>query len=459
MKRIISLLLSILLVLGVFNFSVFAVEYKTPKVKVVNQLYGVQVSWEEIEGATHYKVFYRKAGSSVWESASGFRPADEGTSYYTHFEEPYNCYYVFSVVAYFDSARSPYEKDKTATLYYVAAPVLQSISNHTNGVKIAWKATGSNHSYRVYRRGAGDTYWTYIATTTDTSYIDGKATSGNYWRYTVRSVANGYYSSYHNGRYILRLCNPYNIKANISKGGVTISWGKVNGATEYSVFCRGAGSNVWCYLGQTESTTYVDDRAPINQYCRYTVMAFRGDGWYSSYNTNGPVVYTATDLTNHLPVTVSEQYYWFTNPDTGSTSITFNKNGYFTGSWSCLHENRYGEKNPNGTCYFGDFKGRISNVKKINNYTYSFYIADITLVNWEDKPDSWYENGILYERSFPAVLSMYTEQYLYLPNTPLSAISSDIYDDNQYKNYDENDKYLGTYCFYDPETDSCLFAK
>ena len=112
-----------------------------------------------------------------------------------------------------------------------AEPQLVSLTNTSGGIIFKWNHVDGATSYRVYKRGAGERYWTYLGTVEDTSYTDPRVASGNYYRYTVIAVNDGGYSTFHSGIVIKRLANPYNIKAVNNVDNVTVSWAKINGAT------------------------------------------------------------------------------------------------------------------------------------------------------------------------------------------------------------------------------------
>ena len=65
---------------------------------------------------------------------------------------------------------------------------------------IKWNAVaGVTNGYRVYRRGAGQS-WVYVTTVTSTSYVDTSVKNATgYYRYTVRAVDSGRYSGYETG--------------------------------------------------------------------------------------------------------------------------------------------------------------------------------------------------------------------------------------------------------------------
>ncbi len=167
-----------------------------------------------------------------------------------------------------------------------AEPKLVSLTNTTGGILFKWNPSEGATGYRVYKRGAGERYWTYLTTVEGTSYTDSRVASGNYYRYTVIAVNDGGYSTYHSGIYTKRLANPYNIKATNNIDSVTLTWSKINGATSYRVYRRTAGVMYWTYLGTFSSTSYIDKNVKNNAYYRYTVRATCGN-IFSDYNSNG----------------------------------------------------------------------------------------------------------------------------------------------------------------------------
>ena len=289
MKKGISLLLAIIMLFSVVNVNVFAASVTTPKTTSSNDVGGIKVYWNKVDGAVKYNVYRRVGGSSSWVLAgttTGTQILDRGVSN--------GKYYAYSVRAY-DSQNnySAYNQKMTYTTKCVFTPILNLLENTTNGLKLTWDAV-PGASYRVYRRGAGTSTWTYLGTTSSTNYTDGKAVSGKYWRYTVRAVSSGYYSGFDtNGRYTMRLANPYSIKAkqDPEHDDINITWAKINGATRYLVYRRSAGQTNWMCIGETDENKYTDFTVLPGQYYRYTVRAIRKNNW-GDLSTTGAVVKT-----------------------------------------------------------------------------------------------------------------------------------------------------------------------
>lgn len=167
------------------------------------------------------------------------------------------------------------------------SPKIYSISNRTDGVKIDWYIVNGADSYRVYRRGAGEGYWTYIATVTGTSYLDTTVKNNAYWRYTVRAGNEAGYGTYDNaGKYIKYVSTPHITTLENRTDGIQITWSKVNGATSYRVYRNRSGYSNWTYIGTTTSTTYLDKtiKNANGVYYKYTIRAV--NAYYSDYEVN-----------------------------------------------------------------------------------------------------------------------------------------------------------------------------
>ncbi len=266
---------------------------ETPDLESVsNTVGGVLVKWSAVEGSTSYRVYRRGAGTNYWYYLGDVKGTSfvdkEGTA---ASQIKSNNYYRYTVRA----VNSYYSGFDTNGLYlkYLASPKLTGISNSTNGIYIKWNAVaGVTNGYRVYRRGAGATYWYYLGTVKTTYYTDTKIknASGNYYRYTVIADGSSASSKLHSafdttGLYIRRLTDPVLVSAKSYSSGISVSWKAVNGATGYNVY-RKTGSSSWTYIGKSTTTSYVDKGARKGYTYTYTVRAYSG-ATLSSFNTKG----------------------------------------------------------------------------------------------------------------------------------------------------------------------------
>ena len=257
----------------------------TPKTSSANAVGGVNVTWNKVDGAVKYVVFRRAAGSKTWVNigtTTALSLLDKNVKSGT--------YYCYSVRAYNSvGGYSAFNQSMTSTRKYMASPKLTTIYNHVNGLAIKWNAVaGVTNGYRVYRRGAGSTYWTYLGTTKNTYWIDFgvKNANGGYYRYTV-IADGGYHSAFDTtGLYLKRLANPALNSATKGNGGITVKWGAIKGTTGYYVYRKTANSG-WqriAAVGGTNNTTFVDRTAKAGTTYTYTVRACYGYT-LSSYNS------------------------------------------------------------------------------------------------------------------------------------------------------------------------------
>ncbi len=175
---------------------------------------------------------------------------------------------------------------ETATIPQLkcATPKLSKVSNTTSGVKVTWEKVDGADSYRVYRRAGGVYTWSYIGTTTATSFTDSKATDNKYWIYTVIAVNEAGYSGFDKiGKTIKCVTAPKVTSVSNTASGLYVKWNAVAGAKEYRVYRKGLNYNTWMYLGTTKNLYYTD--TPIKNangyYYKYTVIAV--NDYYSGY--------------------------------------------------------------------------------------------------------------------------------------------------------------------------------
>ena len=258
----------------------------TPKVATTNEIGGVNITWNAVDGAVKYQVYRRQGGSNTWTlvgTTTSTSLLDSNVSS--------GIYYVYSVRAYNSAGQySDFISANTQTRKFMAVPKLKGISNATNGLYITWEpVAGVTNGYRVYRRGAGSTYWTYLGTTKNTYFTDTavKNNSGEYFRYTV-IADGGYHSKFDTtGLYLRRLSNPTLKSATSASAGITVKWTPVKGCLGYYVYRKTANSG-WVRVGVVNganASSYLDKTAKKGVTYTYTVRAVCGS--YISYINSG----------------------------------------------------------------------------------------------------------------------------------------------------------------------------
>ena len=173
---------------------------------------------------------------------------------------------------------------------------LKGLKNTTKGPEISWTLVPTATQYRVFRRAAGETQWTFLKAVGEktTSFVDTTAKSGKYYAYTVKCKDGKNESLYDTkGLYIMYLAQPTSlgVDGTNSAGAAHVTWKPVSGASGYYVY-RKYGKKGWTKIATIKSgktVKYVDKSAKKGTTYKYTVRAYKGET-FSYYNTKGLTV-------------------------------------------------------------------------------------------------------------------------------------------------------------------------
>lgn len=255
--------------------------YTAPTVSVTAVTGGVNVKWNKIDGANVYNIYRKYNGASSWTYLATVK--GDVTSYLdATATSGRNIDYTVKAFGKANQGSSTFTAKRIA---YVGVPHLTSVANTVGGVTVKWNAVQNATGYRVYRRAAGEKYFTYLGTVKTNSYVDKTVKNGVYYKYTVRTVFYSLFSNYESGLLVKCVSTPKLTSISNTSGGIKIAWNKISGATGYRVYRRGAGQTTWTYLGTVTSNTYTDANVVKGNYYRYTVRAV--SGYYSGFDTNG----------------------------------------------------------------------------------------------------------------------------------------------------------------------------
>lgn len=204
----------------------------------------INVKWQEVKGATGYKVYRKKAGEKDF-TALGFV---KGTTYKDDSAQVGQEYY-YTVRAYVGetSKLGSFDKNGIKGVALPKKPTLKTAESvDFNAIKVTWKKVDGASGYYVYRKADGEKYFKQIAEVNRNktfSSTDLSATTGVKYQYTVRAYRNRngkpYAGLYDSKGVTATACT----KAPTIKSGVStvsdklkLTWSKVNGASGYNVY-------------------------------------------------------------------------------------------------------------------------------------------------------------------------------------------------------------------------------
>ena len=246
---------------------------------------GIQVTWNEADGAVKYRVYRKDAVNTVWKviaTVTGTSYVDKSAAAGVTYS-----YTVRGVGA--DGELSP-GFDRTgvsATIPKPTAPANVTLGDAkvvTGGIQVTWNEADGAAKYKVYRKDAANTVWRVIATVTGTSYTDKTAKIGTKYNYTVRGVAaDGKTLSpgFDRTGVSATISAPTNVKlvgAKAVNGGIQVTWQQANGAVKYKVYRKDTANTDWKVIATVSSASYVDRTTKIGTKYTYTVRGVAADG-------------------------------------------------------------------------------------------------------------------------------------------------------------------------------------
>ena len=246
---------------------------------------GIQVTWNEADGAVKYRVYRKDAVNTVWKviaTVTGTSYVDKSAAAGVTYS-----YTVRGVDA--DGELSP-GFDRTgvsATIPKPTVPANVTLGDAkvvTGGIQVTWNEADGAVKYKVYRKDAANTVWRVIATVTGTSYTDKTAKIGTKYNYTVRGVgADGKTLSpgFDRTGVSATISAPTNVKlvgAKAVNGGIQVTWQQANGAVKYKVYRKDTANTDWKVIATVSSASYVDRTTKIGTKYTYTVRGVAADG-------------------------------------------------------------------------------------------------------------------------------------------------------------------------------------
>ncbi len=102
------------------------------------------------------------------------------------------------------------------------------------------------------------------------------------------------------------------------------------------------------------------------------------------------------------------------------TNLHINEDGTFTGDYHDSEMGGIGEGYPNGTRYICNFSGSFTDMKQIDEYTWSMKLDDLEMENTPG--EEWIEDGIKHIAAEPYGIEGGETFYLYLPGIPIDSL-------------------------------------
>lgn len=143
---------------------------------------------------------------------------------------------------------------------------------------------------------------------------------------------------------------------------------------------------------------------------------------------------------------LTEDFIFSSGAGAWGTVVSVNSDGSFTVDFHDGEVSLKGEDYPNGTMYKADATGNFSDIKRINDYTYSMKISELTYE--KELGTEEIINDIKYVYRTAYGLENAKRVYLYTPDAPISELPQSLLNWVGLGGEQEKDKTLGFYALY-----------
>ena len=259
----------------------------TPKItKLENKSNGVKISWNKVENAHGYRLYY-KTSSGSWKQ---FKDTTSTNFTYSGVTPGQTKTYTIACIDKNGKLISKYDSKGWSKKYTPVAPTISKLENTTGGIKLSWNKIAGVYGYRLYYKTSSGG-WKRIKDTTATSYTDSAVSANQTKTYTIRCIdkkgktISGYNSKGWSKKYTA--ATPKITKLKNTSKGVSVTWNKVTGVYGYRLYRKYAGGS-WTKVKDTTSTSFTDSGAKKGKKVTYTVRCIDKKGkTISGYNATG----------------------------------------------------------------------------------------------------------------------------------------------------------------------------
>ena len=252
--------------------------------KIENTEKGALITWDKVPGASFYRIYYKNSDGAWTRLASKYLTEYTDTSV----KDGTTRVYTLRCLNDDEEFVSGFNPEGWSNLFH-AAPVISSLENTVEGVKLTWKKANGVNNYRLYRKyGSGS--WKRVVLTKESSYTDKNVTSGTKYTYTLRMTADDgetFISGHTSGKSITFVAAPVIKSITNTDDGALIKWDKVAGADFYRLYYKNS-NGVWTRLASKYLTEYTDTSVKDGSTRVYTLRCLNNnEDFVSDFNRDG----------------------------------------------------------------------------------------------------------------------------------------------------------------------------
>ena len=244
-----------------------------------------KVTWNSVSGADKYYVYRATSSNGSYSFL--------GSTYNTHYTNTgavagKTYYYKVKAVDVNNEYANSALSDRCYMTCDLAKPTSVKVTNDSSSGKprVTWLGVEGADKYYVYRATSSSGEYTYMYSTTNTSYTNTSAVAGKTYYYKVMAVdANNKYanSALSDRTYITcDLASPKNVKITLSNNKPKVTWSKVDGATSYAIYRKVGTNGTYSKYYTTSYTSFTNSGATKGTKYYYKVVAICGSNSYGN---------------------------------------------------------------------------------------------------------------------------------------------------------------------------------
>lgn len=171
---------------------------------------------------------------------------------------------------------------RTIPMLDLLPPVISvSVNTATGKPRIKWSAVDGAKYYRIYRSTAKSGSYTYLKSTSSTTFTDTTAKAGQNYYYKVKSLTEDCQRLSPFSNIVNRACDlpmpVVTMKVNTATGKPKPTWEAVSGAAKYRIYRSEKKSSGYSLLKNTTATSYIDTTAVVGENYYYKVKAIHSN--------------------------------------------------------------------------------------------------------------------------------------------------------------------------------------
>lgn len=272
----------------------------TPYVTALGENKKIKLSWNEVPGATKYRVFYRVYGTTSWSYK------DTTSTEYTITGLTNNCKYevlVRSSDGKNYSSFDEYDIETATTTTAFWTPKLNAYTFDSSAV-ISWNEVPNAAKYRLFYRVNGTSKWTTMDTTDNWVYLE-NLVNGKKYDFLVLTSNGSKWSTYTKSdiltsTLVAKVDLPTFYLNSGTYAPMAVTWSSVDNAVKYRVFYRQHGTSKWTtkdIAAEKKTSNYSYILPGLTPGKSYDVLVLASDGTSWSKFTSSDIL-TATKYAN-----------------------------------------------------------------------------------------------------------------------------------------------------------------